>query len=279
MENVPDCYVQVGQVKTRYWTQGARGSVVLLVHGLGGFIENWQPSFTALAAQHRVYALDLPGHGLTDKPSSASYGVPELAAFVKEFITTLGLGQVNLVGHSLGGAIAIQLALQHPDVVTRLVIVDSVGLGKEAALAHRLLTVPVLGEILSRPSRSGTARTIKMFIRDPANLTDEVIDVHYRMWAQPGSQQALLKAVRQTFNFSGQRQEMYGPIVSGLPSLKVPTLVVWGRQDATMPVSHAQVAAQRIPNARVEILDDCGHNVMLEQPKAFNALLTEFLAD
>ena len=132
MQTPEDRYIKIGGINTRYWMAGDTGPNVILIHGVGRFLEEWLPSFDALAANCRVYALDLPGHGHTDKPLSASYRLADLARFVNDFMGALDIPPAHVVGHSLGGGIALQLTLQFPEVVNRLVLVCSAGLGKEA---------------------------------------------------------------------------------------------------------------------------------------------------
>lgn len=116
MKTPQDRYIRVGQINIRYWAEGSQGSPVVLIHGIGGYIESWLPSFDVLAAQHRVYAVDLLGHGRTDKPLDVSYKIADLAQFVKDFMAALEIEHAHLVGHSLGGAIATRLSLVCPAV-------------------------------------------------------------------------------------------------------------------------------------------------------------------
>jgi pimeloyl-ACP methyl ester carboxylesterase len=285
MENIRDStqsgsddrYLKVGQINTRYWMGGDGEIPLVLIHGLGGFIENWRTCFPFLAAKHRVYALDLPGFGLTDKPPSASYKITNFVAFVRKFMAALGIERAGLVGHSLGGAIAAQFTIQSPEMVEKLIMVNSAGLGKEAAFALRLLSLPLIGEMLSRPSRSGTEQSLQLYVHDQAFITEEEIDLSYQMAAQPGRQQVLLETLRGVGNLSGQKKSFYEPLCSELKTIKQPTLVIWGRQDQVVPISHAQMAAQSIPDVRVEIIDKCGHMPMLEQSEAFTRVLLNFL--
>ncbi|MBE2233255.1 MAG: alpha/beta fold hydrolase [Anaerolinea sp.] len=274
-----DRTIQIGEIKTRYWAGGSQGSPVVLIHGLGCHVEDWQANFDALAALHRVWALDLPGHGRTDKPADAPYGVPYLATFVQDFMAALQISRAHVVGHSMGGAVATRLAFTHPELVDRLVLVASAGLGRQVHLGLRLASVPRLGERLMRPSRAGAATFARMTIYDPAVITEEKIDCDYALAAQPGALEALLRTARTGLNLFGQKRSLWGLHVSRLPSITAPVLVVWGRQDPTIPVAHAEVAAKGLPNVRVQIFDKCGHVPMLEKADAFNALLLEFLGD
>jgi 4,5:9,10-diseco-3-hydroxy-5,9,17-trioxoandrosta-1(10),2-diene-4-oate hydrolase len=278
MQPPEERYIKIGEINTRYWMAGDTGPQVVLIHGVGRFLEEWMPSFDALAAHNRVYALDLPGHGRTDKPLSASYRLVDLARFVNDFMGALDISQAHIVGHSMGGGIALQLTLQFPAAVDKLVLVCSAGLGKEATLVLRITAVPLLGEILTRPSLNGTRRLLKEFVKDPAFLTDDFVDLSYRMAALPGAQQAVLKTLRSAGNLFGQYDDTYRPIVDNLESIQCPVLIVWGRQDRVLPVAHGQAAVSGLPNANLEILEDCGHLPMLEQTQKFNESILDFLS-
>lgn len=285
MKTPQDHYIKVGTINTRHWAEGRQGVPVILIHGLSSYIEAWLPSFDVLATNHHVYAVDLPGHGLTDKPLNISYKIADLAQFVKDFMAALQIERAHVVGWSFGGAIAIRLALMFPAVLHKLVLVDSAGLGREgvtfskASLILRIASVPALGEILTRPSRSGSVAFGKMLVYDPAVMTDELTDLYYQRMSLPGAQQAFLRTLRAMGNLFGQYESMYGPNVRGLASITNPVLVVWGRQDPVIPVAHAEVAAKGFPNVRVQIFDNCGHSPVLEHTQAFNELLLEFLSN
>jgi pimeloyl-ACP methyl ester carboxylesterase len=102
-----DRTIQVGDIHARYWAEGSQGSPVIMIHGLGGYVENWWPNILTLAQQHRVFAVDLPGFGRSDKPVDAPYDLNYFAQFIHNFMTGLGLSKASLVSHSMGGAIAL----------------------------------------------------------------------------------------------------------------------------------------------------------------------------
>lgn len=277
MHTPQDRYVKVGTINTRYWAEGDHGSPVILIHGIGGYVEDWLPTFGALAEKHCSYAVDLLGHGRTDKPSDVAYKFADLTQFVNDFMAAIGIDHAYVVGHSLGGAIGTRLALMYPTLVDGLVLVGSAGLGREAIMALRIMSLPLVGEMLSRPSRSGAANLAKLVVHDPAVMTNELIDLSYQMSLLPGTQSAFLRTLRSIGSLFGQRKSMVEPNVQGLPSIAKPVLVVWGRQDQVIPVEHAEVAAQGLPDVRVQIFDNCGHLPMLEYTQSFNELLLEFL--
>ena len=273
-----DRYIQVGNIKTRYWTSGDGPSTAILLHGLGGYVENWEDNIAALAQGRRVYALDLAGFGRSDKPK-VEYTIQFLVKFVRDFMTVLNIDQATLIGASLGGAIALQFALQYPQQVEKLVLSASAGLGKEVSILLRILTLPVLGNVLARPSRDGSAQLMKEILYDPHLITDEWVDEDYEISSLPGAQRSLLNALRTLSNILGVRSEVYQPILDRLGEIEVPALVIWGAQDRILPVAHAHQAMKRLPHARLHILEPCGHLPNVERVDEFNALVLDFLSD
>lgn len=272
-----DQYVEVGPINTRYWALGEGGTPVILIHGIGGYAEDWALTIPALAEEHRVYAPDLVGFGRSDKPP-ASYSLSYLAQFVHEFMVTQGIERASLVGWSLGGAVALQFALEFPDKLDKLVLVSSGGLGREVTITLRLMTLPFVGELLGRPGRKGTAQFLKECVYDPSLVTDELVELSYQMSALPGAQKSFLTTLRAIGSTRGQRATVLHPILNGLGAITAPTLLVWGEKDRIVPVAHVHIAEERLPNARCHIFERCGHMPPLEKPAEFNALVLEFLS-
>jgi 4,5:9,10-diseco-3-hydroxy-5,9,17-trioxoandrosta-1(10),2-diene-4-oate hydrolase len=272
-----DQFIKVGQIDTRFWALGDQGTTVVLIHGLGGSVEDWMLNINTLAEHHRVYAIDLVGFGRSDKPS-VPYSFSYLAQFVNDFMEAQNIDQANLMGHSMGGGVTLQFTIQFPDKVQKLVLVSSGGLGKELYLPFRLCTLPLIGEWLTRPSRKGVAQLLNDCVHDAALVTDEWIELGYQLAALPGAQQAILSALRRNCNLRGLRGDVSRTIVGNLANITASTLVVWGRQDRILPVAHAHVAEKGIPNTRLHIFDPCGHMPQMEHTEGFNALVLEFLA-
>jgi 4,5:9,10-diseco-3-hydroxy-5,9,17-trioxoandrosta-1(10),2-diene-4-oate hydrolase len=271
-----DHYVKVGQINTRYWALGGEGTPVILLHGGGGSIEFWLYNISALAQYHRVYAVDMVGSGRSDKPS-ASYSLTYQAQFIKDFMDILSIECATLVGNSMGGGAALQFAMMFPRQVNKLVLVDSLGLGKEIAIGIRLATLPFVGKLL-RPSRRMLVPMLKHNFYNPRLIPKEWIEIRYPIFALPDRKNALLALARMNFNLFGVRSQVFRPIVDKLATITAPSLVIWGKQDRILPVAHAHVAAKGLPNARLHIFDPCGHHPHLERPEEFNALVLEFLA-
>ena len=273
-----DRYIQVGNIRTRYWALGEGDSTGILLHGLGGYIENWEDNIAALSQSSRVYALDLAGFGRSDKPR-VDYTIRYLTEFVRDFMVAQDIDQATLIGESMGGAIALQFVLRYPQLVEKLVLADSAGLGKEVSIYLRIMTLPVLGNVLARPSREGSAQLMKEVFYDHNLITDEWVDEDYEMSSLPGAQRSLLNVLRKSANFWGIRREVYQPILNRLGEIEVPTLVIWGAQDRILPVAHAHRAAKRLPDARLRIFGLCGHLPNVERAEEFNALVLDFLSN
>jgi pimeloyl-ACP methyl ester carboxylesterase len=277
-QRMKDQYIQVGNIKTRYWTLGDGKSTVILIHGCGGCIEIWKDNVTALAQGRKVYALDLPGFGRSDKPH-VRFSTPYFTEFLKEFMIVQDVDKSTLIGSSMGGVISLQFALQYPHQVEKMILADSVGLGKELSISLRIATLPILGEWLTRPSRKEAAQFARMLFYNQDLITDQMVEQGYEMVSLPGAQRCLLSAHRYMYNIWGVKSDVYHPILDHLEEIKAPTLVIWGAQDRLLPVAHAYLAPQRLPNAKLHIFNPCGHMPNMERAEEFNSLVIDFLSD
>jgi 4,5:9,10-diseco-3-hydroxy-5,9,17-trioxoandrosta-1(10),2-diene-4-oate hydrolase len=269
-------YVKVGNIKTRFWVAGSNTPPIIFLNGLGGYVENWEDNFLELSTIRQVYAFDLVGFGLSDKPE-VEYSLQYLTEFVREFMISSGIEKATLIGESLGGAIALQFALQFPENVEKIVLAASSGLGRELSIYLRMLTLPILGEILSRPSREGTAQFLEQLFQHKDLIQEEWIEIDYQMASLPGVQRSLLSALRSMCNIWGSRRKVYLPILEDLHEIDIPVLIIWGAQDQIIPVSHAHRAKKRLPNARIQIYDQCGHVPNIECADEFNLLVADFM--
>lgn len=273
-----DQYIKVGNIRTRYWALGDGKSTAILIHGLGGYIENWEDNIAALAQDRRVYALDLAGFGRSDKPQ-ARFSIPYFTEFVKEFMIVQDVDKAALIGESMGGAIVLQFALQYSHQVEKMVLADSVGLGKEVEIYSRIGSLPILGELFTRPNRKGSAQLARRLFYNQDLITDQMVEEGYEMSSLPGAQRCLLSALRSMYNIWGVKSDVYRPILNRLEEIRVPTLIIWGAQDRLLPVAYAHLAAQRLPNVKLHIFDPCGHVPIIERAQEFNALVIDFLSN
>jgi 4,5:9,10-diseco-3-hydroxy-5,9,17-trioxoandrosta-1(10),2-diene-4-oate hydrolase len=269
-------FIRVGPIKTRFRALGDSGIPVLLLHGLGDSAEIWKQNFEALAAGHRVFAPDLPGFGYTDKPDTEY--TPELfIRFIKEFLSALGIGRCHLVGHSLGGGLALKYTLTHPDQVEKLVLVSSAGLGSETTWPLRLSTLPFLGPWVLHPARRVLSVFFKRLVYDPAVITDDFVELRYRLLLPRKNRRALLKVLRSLLTLRGVRPGILNPVLENLGSIRVPTMIIWGTHDRILPLRHAHRAKAGIPGAVLHVFDKCGHMPNYEYHGKFNGLVTAFL--
>ena len=269
----PDQFVQVGSIRTRFWQMGTQGSAVLLLHGIACSVLEWQRNIEALAVSHRVFAVDLLGSGLTDKPADETYNIPRLARFALDFLTTQGVQRAHLAGNSLGGRLALECAREAPERVRSLLLADPAGMAERPTLLEfRLATVPLLGELATLPNPRGTRMLWrKAFANPDAFVTDELVASKCRLARLPGAQAAFLKTLRSFVDLRGFDAPQVQALQAALPDVHVPTFVVWGRDDRFVPAAHAEVLRAHLPDVAVQVWDRCGHAPMVECAERFNA--------
>ena len=271
-----DRFVQVNGLRVRYRSAGERGPVVVLLHGIGRTLEDWSENMLALGRSHRVFAPDFPGCGFSDKPV-LSYTTPFLAGFVRDFLRALNLERATLVGNSMGGGISLEFAVQFPELLEGLVLVAPAGMGPKGAQFLGLCSIPVFGELISRPSRVGSKRALELLFADRNMMTQARAERDFELSSQPGATRAFLKMLRFMANRHGAKPAFYNRSLENAANVRVPTLVVWGVQDHILPVEYARIAAKTIPGSSLQVYDPCGHFPMLERAGEFNVLLLEFL--
>jgi pimeloyl-ACP methyl ester carboxylesterase len=271
-------YITIKAIKCRYWQAGERGAPVLLIHGITRSVEDWQPNIADLATNHCVFALDLLGFGFTDKPANEEYTIERLARFVLDFLNALNIPRVHLIGNSMGGTIALECCYQEPERVASLVLVDPAGMDKRGNLLEfRLATIPILGELLTKPSLAGTKMILSKAFADPSKITDEFIAFSTELARMPGAHPAFLKTLRSFVTFLGFNSNFVKALHKKLPNITARTLVIWGKEDKFVTVAHAEVLRRLLPNVTVEIWENCGHAPQLEHPKRFNETILKFL--
>lgn len=275
-----DRYIRIGDINTRYWGAGEQSfSPIILLHGLGAYVETWAANIAALAKYHRVYALDLVGFGRSDKPD-VPYSALYLAEFVHQFMLTLQIGSAVLIGHSMGGAVALHLAQSHPARVMALVLVNNAGLGREVTSALRLASLPVIGELLTRPNRQNAERMLReQIFYDPERIPEDLPAINYEMSTLPGAQKTFLKTLRSMICLGVARPGFVNAIAGALGKIKAPVLILWGEQDRVIPVQRAYATAIRMPNATLRIIESCGHAPHQERPPEFNEMVLDYLID
>jgi pimeloyl-ACP methyl ester carboxylesterase len=271
-----DRFVEVNGLRVRYRSAGECGPVLVLLHGIGRTLEDWSENLLALGRSHRVFALDFPGCGFSDKPN-LPYTTPFLAGFVRDFVQTLNLERVVMIGNSMGGGISLEFSALFPELLEGLVLVAPAGMGPKGAQFLGLCSIPIFGEVISKPSRLGSKRALEFLFADRAMMTQARAARDFELSSQPGATRAFLKMLRFMANRHGAKPTFYQRSLEHAAKLRVPTLIVWGVQDQILPVEYAPVAERVIPGSRLQVYDPCGHFPMLERAGEFNALLLEFL--
>jgi 4,5:9,10-diseco-3-hydroxy-5,9,17-trioxoandrosta-1(10),2-diene-4-oate hydrolase len=270
--------VEIDGLPIRYLAAG-EGPPLILLHGAGDNSLDWQWVIPALAATHRVYVPDLPGSPDSARPA-ADYSPTFFERFVAGFLDALGIGPATFVGNSLGGLIALRLALSEPARVTALVLVDSAGLGRAVNPAFTSVNVPGLSEAAIPFWRTPVGayqrawgRTALLFAHSPGSVPREWLTEQCRLALSPGYLEAHIAVLRALVSPLGQREVL----VDRLGLLGMPTLVVWGERDRVFPESHAREAVARLREGSLALIPNCGHMPHVECPDRFLAALDGFL--
>jgi pimeloyl-ACP methyl ester carboxylesterase len=253
--------------------------VLLLVHGITSSSATWDSVIPALAEHAHVIAPDLLGHGESDKPR-ADYSLGALASGLRDLLERLGHDRVSVVGHSLGGGVAMQFAYQYYEHCERMALVSSGGLGREVSVVLRAATLPgaelVLPVIANRHVRDVGVAVSRLLGRLPIRLRPSVVEAArgYASLADIPARSAFVHTLRSVVGPGGQR-------VSGNDRLYLvegrPTLIVWGALDTVIPVAHAHSAHAAMPGSRLEIFEQSGHFPHQDEPVRFARILLDFL--
>lgn len=259
------------------YTMAGTGPAVLLIHGLGGTRATWRHLISRLARTHTVIAPDLPGHGQSDPPAG-DYSLGAHACALRDLLLALGHHRATIVGHSLGGGVALQTAYQFPERTDRLVLISSGGLGAEVTPILRAATLPGADTVVAGLSTIPAALTQRLFGALPALIgpsDGRVLADALRGLTDEQQRRAFLRTARTVIDWRGQ-------MVSATRQLgllkDVPLLVAWGADDKTIPPRHHHDLAERVPHAVTVEIADAGHYPHETAPKQLLSALQTFLA-
>jgi pimeloyl-ACP methyl ester carboxylesterase len=254
--------VQVGRYRTRVLIEGS-GKPVILLHGLGGSIESWKSNLKPLASKFKVYAFDMLGFGMADKPR-IQYKVDVFTDFLQNFMDVMGLRKASLIGSSLGGLIAAWFSVHNQSRVEKLVLENAAGL----EVGARNVIASFMGEWW-------TLENLKRFYQfvyyDSSKINGEILRFRLEMFSSEDAKYAY----RSTLNMPREWETL--PVK--LKKLEKPTLIIWGAQDKLIPVECAHKFHSLIKNSRLLILEETGHVPHAEKPEEFNQAVIGFLLD
>ncbi len=266
--------------RVSYRTAGDGGEVIVLVHGVTGSSRQWEPVMELLACDHTLVAPDLLGHGESAKPRG-DYSLGAYASGVRDLMLALGHDRATVVGHSLGGGIAMQLAYQFPERVERLVLVDSGGLGRSVHGLLRAATLPGSELVLPLLAAGGivsagawVARALdRVGLRAGPDLAE--MGAGFASLSDADTRAAFIHTLRAVIEPTGQRVDARDRLylAEGMPSL-----IVWGERDPLIPVRHGVRAHGLMPGSRLELFESAGHFPQVDDPVRFAEVLADFVA-
>lgn len=253
---------------------GGERTPLVLLHGLLVTHHAFRAIIDPLAADRRVIALDMPGCGESDRPEPAEaddYSLRWLAARVREALSALGVQSCDLLAHSFGGAVAVELAATVPGLVRRLVLVDPVVFPMELPLEGRVAVLPRVGPMLWKQlfRRTELRRYLTRVFSTPELLDERAVDVYWDRLGRDGGREAAHAMLLQMTRLA--------PLRDQLDRVDPPTLVVWGDRDTLMPPDTGARLVQLLPRAELQVVEGCGHAVPEERPEALVELVRAHL--
>ncbi len=272
MSQTTDDYLDLGGLRLHYMTAGD-GEPVVLLHGWPTSSFLWRRVMPPIAEGNRVIALDLPGFGLSDKPLDASYSFRYFEKVLSDAFDALDIEKVSLAVHDLGGPLGLYWAVQHPDRLRRLALLNTLVYPEVSWAVVAFVAacrLPVVRSYMASPA--GLRFAMRFGVADRRRLSEEAIAAVQAPFASRDARRALLKA---GVNLSPKG---FREIADKLPSLQVPVRVVYGERDRILPdVARTMRRIQRdLPQAQVTALADCGHFLQEERPDEIGRLLAEF---
>ena len=270
----PSQFVALDGMQVHLRDQGPRDdpAPIVLLHGTSASLHTWEGWVAALQNKRRVISLDLPGFGLTGPFLDGDYRMAHYSAFLANVLDLLQVPRAVVAGNSFGGQLAWQFALDHPQRVERLVLVDAAGYPRNATsipIGFRLAQIPALAPLMDNLlPRAMIEASLRNVYGDPSQVSDELIDRYFELTLRAGNRQALRQRFTQADGGSGYTR---------IAELNVPTLIIWGGRDQLIPPVNAERFQRDIEGSRVVLFDDLGHVPQEEDPARTVAVLQTFL--
>jgi pimeloyl-ACP methyl ester carboxylesterase len=267
--------------KIRYCSAGDEGPVVVLIHGIAGTAATWESVLPGLGERHTVIAPDLLGHGQSGK-LGGDYSLGAYACAVRDLLFALGHPRATIVGHSLGGGVAMQFGYQFPEMIERLVLVSSGGLGRELHVMLRSAALPGAEYFLPLLFKTGLPSTgtkiagliSRIGFRAGPDL--EEIGRSFASLGDTDARQSFIHTVRGLIDPGGQRVDASARLYL---ATELPILIVWGAHDTLIPIKHGEAAHRRAPRSRLVVFEQAGHFPHVTEPQRFVEVVESFIAE
>jgi pimeloyl-ACP methyl ester carboxylesterase len=253
------------------------GRPVIFLHGFGVSTYSWRHLVAPLSRQHKLILIDLKGFGKSPKPKDGRYGIQDQAELVYQFIIRHDLNRLTLVGHSMGGGVALVTAIKllerEPKRLASLVLIDSAAYRQDLPSFIDILRTPVVGPLAF--SLLSDKKKVRMILEkayyDDKRITKEQINAYAKPLSSPGGEYALIKTARKMI------PRNIDEITAKYKNIAIPTLILWGRQDKIVPLKFGKKLNQDIPNSHLVIIDKCGHMPHEEKPEESLRAISTFL--
>jgi 2-hydroxy-6-oxonona-2,4-dienedioate hydrolase len=265
-------HVNAGGLKTRCLEAGAGAEAVLFLHGSGGHLEAYTRNILPHAARYKVYAIDMIGHGYTEKPNRP-YQMDDYVDHILAFMDAVGLERAHISGESLGGWAAAWLAAKHPARIGKLVLNTAGGLTANPEVMERLKTLSM--NAVRSPDREAVKKRLEWLMHDKSHVSEDLVDMRFAIYTQPGFVQAM-EHIMCLQEMSIRKRNMLTDDM--LRAIRAKTLVVWTDHDPTGAVEVGERFANSIAGARMVVMKGCGHWPQFEDAPTFNRLHLDFLA-
>ena len=261
-------YIMIGDNRVRYFEEG-EGETVLFIHGIGQAMYTFRKNVHALSQYCHVVTVDLLGHGLSDKPD-IDYTIDDFSSMIYDFAQAMALENVTLLGFSTGAVIALDVALKHPELVNRLVLLSPGGVTKAYPATVKFLTVPVISDIIFTFFSTKTVKKVLVQAYfDPTMITRDLVRHYYKVLSNRENLDAAMTALS---NWNDTE------IADRMSEIQMPTYIFWGEEDTWHPLSMLDLYEEALPEVLSYTLADCGHILHEERSDEFNKKLIEIVS-
>ena len=262
-------FIEIESMPVHYRIEG-NGPNLLLLHGTGASLHTWDRWTSILKDDYQIIRLDLPGFGLTGPFTTNDYTIEHYSQFLKTFLKRLKIEHTSIAGNSLGGRIAWNFAADHPEMMERLILICPSGFPSENVHAFNIAKTPILKKLVTLITpKKLIKKSLKEVFYDDDKVNNEILNRYWKMLRRKGNRQAFVDRVNTEYKDQTEKLE----------TINCRTQIIWGKNDEWIPVSHADLFAQKILDSEVEIFSYAGHIPMEELPEKTANRALEFLKD